>query len=265
MPGSDAAAARPARRRCSPTTWAAIASTVSRPANTSWRPKAGPVTCLRRAIDGTASATRRRRATGVSPRPSIRRRRTESGGAADPSHAGRDASGIDIGARARLLESQELCSTPAASRPRRPTDCSAADAASGDRSQLSIPMRRDAFGCARSIPGNYRLLVGRRQAGLRQRPHGIRGSAADCCRRHRRTWSSSRSPASAWPGQVVLAEGPPLDTRDADRVPRARASRLRTVEIVATMDDDRRFYGSDVFGPHLVASPGCRWAGRSKR
>ncbi len=54
-------------------------------------------------------------------------------------------------------------------------------------------------------------------------------------------------------GQVVFAEGPPASPpkmRIAFRRPETLSPSSR--EIVATMDDDFRFYGSDVFGPQLV-------------
>ena len=54
-------------------------------------------------------------------------------------------------------------------------------------------------------------------------------------------------------GQVVFADGPPASPpkmRIAFRRPETLPPSSR--EIVATMDDDFRFYGSDVFGPQLV-------------
>ena len=68
--------------------------------------------------------------------------------------AGRDASGIDIlVARAPWATFQEPCSTPAASRPRRPMDYSAGKPCPAKGATLSTPMRTDAFGCASSARG----------------------------------------------------------------------------------------------------------------
>ena len=54
-------------------------------------------------------------------------------------------------------------------------------------------------------------------------------------------------------GQVVFADGPPASPPGMRiTLSKLGTSSSGTREIVATMDDDFRFYGSDVFGPQLV-------------
>ena len=62
----------------------------------------------------------------------------------------------------------------------------------------------------------------------------------------------STAPGVAVSGQVVLAEGQPLDTRALRITFERSGAALRSVETIAAMNDDRRFRGQDVFGPHLV-------------
>ena len=104
-------------------------------------------------------------------------------------------------------------------------------------------------------PGDYRLLVGS-GAGLRpdvgQRAHRIRRSAADG---HDQSVDLIviTQPGIGLAGQVVFAEGPPErppEMRIAFRRPESSGARAN--EMVATKDDELRFYGSDVFGPRLV-------------
>jgi hypothetical protein len=58
-------------------------------------------------------------------------------------------------------------------------------------------------------------------------------------------------------GRVVFAEGPPATPLPLQLVFRRppTATSLRDMEIAATIDDEWRFFGSDVFGPLLVRAP----------
>jgi hypothetical protein len=98
-------------------------------------------------------------------------------------------------------------------------------------------------------PGNYRLLVGRGGAvngrvEYADLPLSVAGTIEGLV--------VSTQPGVAVSGRIVLAEGQSLDTR-ALRITFERSGvAVRTVETIATIDDDRRFRAQDVFGPHLV-------------
>ena len=64
-------------------------------------------------------------------------------------------------------------------------------------------------------------------------------------------------PGIAVSGRVVLAEGQSLETRALRITLRApRGGRCAPWKRSRTIDDDRRFRGQDVFGPHLVRMAG---------
>ena len=104
-------------------------------------------------------------------------------------------------------------------------------------------------------PGEYRLLVGPGMASglayvngrteFAEMPLTITTDIPDLV--------VVTQPGIGLAGQVVFAEGPPASLpkmRIAFRKPETSSPSSR--EIVATMDDELRFYGSDVFGAQLV-------------
>ena len=118
-----------------------------------------------------------------------------------------------------------------------------------------MPTTRAASFCPAIEPGEYRLLVGPGLASglayvngrteFAEVPLTIATDMPDVV--------VVTQPGIGLAGQVVFAEGPPASPpkmRIAFRRPETSPPSSR--EIVATMDDEFRFYGSDVFGPQLV-------------
>jgi hypothetical protein len=104
-------------------------------------------------------------------------------------------------------------------------------------------------------PGEYRLLVG---GGLAAGLTSVNGRTEFA--EMQLTIATDVSdivvvtqPGIGLTGQVVFAEGPPA-SRPAMRIAIARPETSSSAkrEIVTTMDDDLRFYASDVFGPQMV-------------
>ena len=104
-------------------------------------------------------------------------------------------------------------------------------------------------------PGDYRLLVG---GGLAPGLTSVNGRTEFA--EVRLTLASDTSdvvvitqPGIGLTGQVVFAEGSPASRpRMRIAIARPESSSSSKREIVTTMDDDFRFYASDVFGPQLV-------------
>jgi hypothetical protein len=108
-------------------------------------------------------------------------------------------------------------------------------------------------------PGEYRLLVG---GGLAAGLTSVNGRTEFA--EMQMTIVSDMpdvvvmtQPGIGLAGQVVFAEGPP-QRQPTMRIAIARpeTSSIGKREIVTTMDDDLRFYASDVFGPQLVRVTG---------
>ena len=168
--------------------------------------------------------------------------------------AGRDASGIDIQvARARLLD---VSGTVLDSRgvPASATNgLLSRDTVSGAGSHSFYTDAEGRFRVRALEPGNYRLLIGR-GGGVNGRvefadvPLTVAGDIEGLI--------LSTAPGVAVSGRVVLAEGQPLDTRTLRITFERSGAALRNVETIAAMNDDRRFRGQDVFGPHLVRVAG---------
>ena len=164
--------------------------------------------------------------------------------------AGRDASGIDIlVARAHLVD---VSGTVLDSRGVPASATNGLLSRNTLSSEGSYPFHTDADGRFRVReldPGNYRLLVGRGGAvngrvEYADLPLSVAGTIEGLV--------VSTQPGVAVSGRIVLAEGQSLDTR-ALRITFERSGvAVRTVETIATIDDDRRFRAQDVFGPHLV-------------
>jgi len=168
--------------------------------------------------------------------------------------AGRDASGIDIQvARARLLH---VSGTVLDSRGVAASAINAVlsrDSVSGAGSHSFYTDAQGRFEVRALEPGDYRLLIGR--------GGGVNGRvefadvpltvAADVD-----GLILSTAPGIAVSGRVVLAEGQALDTRTLRITFERSGVAVRTLETIATMDDDRRFRAQDVFGPHLVRVAG---------
>ena len=164
--------------------------------------------------------------------------------------AGRDASAIDIlVARAHLVD---VSGTVLDSRGVPASATNGLLSRNTLSSEGSYPFHTDADGRFRVReldPGNYRLLVGRGGAvngrvEYADLPLSVAGTIEGLV--------VSTQPGVAVSGRIVLAEGQSLDTR-ALRITFERSGvAVRTVETIATIDDDRRFRAQDVFGPHLV-------------
>ena len=164
--------------------------------------------------------------------------------------AGRDASGIDIlVARAHLVD---VSGTVLDSRGVPASATNGLLSRNTLSSEGSYPFHTDADGRFRVReldPGNYRLLVGRGGA--------VNGRVeyADLPRAlpaPSKAWSYRRSPASPYrAGSSWRRVSRSTPGRCGSRSSAAEWP-VRTVETIATIDDDRRFRAQDVFGPHLV-------------
>ena len=168
--------------------------------------------------------------------------------------AGREASGIDIlVARTHLVDVAGIVLDSRGAPASRANGLLSRNTLT---SQGSYPFSTDVDGRFRVReldPGNYRLLVGRGGAvnGRVEYADLALNIAGDI-----EGLVVATQPGIAVSGRVVLAEGQSLETR-ALRITFERSGvAVRTVETIATIDDERRFRGQDVFGPHLVRMTG---------
>jgi hypothetical protein len=169
-------------------------------------------------------------------------------------NAGRDAIGIDIlvtrhslvEVAGTVLDSRGVPASTVNGLLRRET-------LSGER---TYPFHTDTDGRFRVRaldPGTYRLLIGRGGAvngrvEYADLPLSVVGDIEGLV--------VSTQPGTTVSGRVVLAEEQALDTR-ALRITFERSGvAVRTLETIATMDDNRGFRGQDVLGPHLVRVSG---------
>jgi ADP-ribose pyrophosphatase YjhB (NUDIX family) len=168
--------------------------------------------------------------------------------------AGRDASGIDIlVARSSLVD---VSGTVLDSRGVPASTVNGLLTRSTLPGEGTHPFHTDADGRFRVHgldAGNYRLLIGRGgpvngRVEYADLPLSIVGNIEGLV--------VPTQPGIAVSGRVILAEGQALEMR-ALRITFERSGvAVRTLETIATIDDDRRFRGQDLFGAHLVRVAG---------
>jgi hypothetical protein len=168
--------------------------------------------------------------------------------------AGRDASAIDIlVARSSLVEVSGMVLDSRGA---------PASTANGLLTRTTLagegthPFHTDANGRFRVHgldAGDYRLLIGRGGAvngrvEYADLPLSLLGNTEGLV--------VATQPGITVSGRVILAEGQPLEMRALRITFERHGVAVRTLETFATIDEDRRFRGQDVFGPHLVRVSG---------